>query len=141
MCSGHDRVVTIKSRNFSIAKVWCCNGYIDLPGVVIWQHIHPSTLHSSWEESWQDSSFLGLCPSTSGHLGASDVFCNHKYGNETREQQSGHQSSYWLWTSVVNFSDLTLHPTPLQTHRINWEASWTDCSLYSDHEKYWKSLK
>jgi len=21
---GHDRVVTIKSRNFSIAKVWCC---------------------------------------------------------------------------------------------------------------------
>ena len=32
---------------FSIAKVWCCLGfYIDLPGVVIWQHIHPSTLHS-----------------------------------------------------------------------------------------------
>ena len=23
---GHDRVVTIKSRNFSIAKVWCCLG-------------------------------------------------------------------------------------------------------------------
>ena len=23
----------------------------------------------------------------------------------------------------------------------NWQASWTDCSLYSEHEKYWKSLK
>ena len=34
-------------RIFSIAKVWCCLGfYIDLPEVVIWQHIHPSTLHS-----------------------------------------------------------------------------------------------
>ena len=32
---------------FSIAKV---GFYIDLPGVVIWQHIHPSTLHSFWEE-------------------------------------------------------------------------------------------
>ena len=25
---GHDRVVTIKSLNFSIAKVWCCFGFI-----------------------------------------------------------------------------------------------------------------
>ena len=50
-----------------------------------------------------------------------------EYGKRTREHQSGHQSSYWLWTSVLNFSDLartwchtpsthqkTLHPTPLQ---------------------------
>ena len=44
-----------------------------------------------------------------------------EYGNRTREHQSGHQSSYWLWTSVLNFSDLTrtlvshtLHPTPLK---------------------------
>ena len=29
-----------------------------------------------------------------------------EYGNRTREHQSGHQSSYWLWTSVLNFSDL-----------------------------------
>ena len=43
---------------FSAAKVWCCLGfYIDLPGVVIWQHIHPSTLYSYWEEDWQDSSW------------------------------------------------------------------------------------
>ena len=55
---GHDRVVTTKPRNFSVAKVWCCMVYIDLPGVVIWQHIHPSTLHSYWEEGWQDSSCL-----------------------------------------------------------------------------------
>ena len=42
LSQGHDRVVTIKSR-----------------GVVIWQqHIHPSTLHSSWEVGWQDSSCL-----------------------------------------------------------------------------------
>jgi len=48
----HDRVVKIKSWNFSIAKVWSCLGfYIDLPGVVIWQHIDPFTLHSYWEES------------------------------------------------------------------------------------------
>ena len=31
---------------------------IDLPGVVIWQHIHSSTLHLFWEEGCQDSS----CP-------------------------------------------------------------------------------
>ena len=35
----------------------------------------------------------------------------------TREHQSGHQSSYWLWTSVLNFSDLsrtgvTVSPLP-----------------------------
>ena len=40
-------------RKFSV--VWV---YIDLPGVVIWQHIHPSMLHSYWEEGWQDSSCL-----------------------------------------------------------------------------------
>ena len=27
-------------------------------------------------------------------------------GNRTREHQSGHQSSYWLWKSVLNFSEL-----------------------------------
>ena len=27
-----------------------------------------------------------------------------EYGNRTREHQSEHQSSYWLWTSVLNFS-------------------------------------
>ena len=46
-------------RKFHVVRV-----YIYLPGVVIWQHIHPSTLHSFWEEGWQDSSclrfFLGL---------------------------------------------------------------------------------
>ena len=39
-----------------------------------------------------------------------------EYGNRTREHQSGHQSSYWLWTSVPNLSDLTrngvTHSTP-----------------------------
>ena len=30
-----------------------------------------------------------------------------EYGNWTCEHQSGHQSSYWLWTSVLNFSNLT----------------------------------
>ena len=25
-----------------------------------------------------------------------------EYGNQTREHQSGHQSSYWLWTSVLS---------------------------------------
>ena len=43
----HDKVVTIKSWNFfplqKFGIVWV---YIDLIGVVIWQHIHPSTLHS-----------------------------------------------------------------------------------------------
>ena len=44
-------------RKFGVAWI-----YIDLPGVVIWQHIHPFMLHSYWEEGWQDSScrFLGL---------------------------------------------------------------------------------
>ena len=39
---GYDRVASIKSRIFFILRkfgvVWV---YIDLPGVVIWQHIHP----------------------------------------------------------------------------------------------------
>ena len=30
-----------------------------------------------------------------------------EYWNRTREHQSGHQSSYWLRASVLNFSDLT----------------------------------
>jgi len=30
-----------------------------------------------------------------------------EYGNRTREHQFGHQSSFWLETSVLNFSDLT----------------------------------
>ena len=30
-----------------------------------------------------------------------------EYGNRTCEHQSGHQSSYWLWPSVLNFSELT----------------------------------
>ena len=42
---GHDQVVTIKSRNFSIARFGVvCFFFIDVPGVVIWQYIHPSTL-------------------------------------------------------------------------------------------------
>jgi len=45
------RLLRSNLRIFSVAKVWCCLGfYIDLPGVVIWQHIHQSMLHSSWEE-------------------------------------------------------------------------------------------
>ena len=36
--------------------------YIDLPGVVFWQHIHPSTLHLYWKEGWQDSSCLRAWP-------------------------------------------------------------------------------
>ena len=50
-----------------------------------------------------------------------------KYGNRTREHQSGHQSSYWLWTSVPNFSYLTKtgvthsppHPTKTSKSYIN----------------------
>ena len=42
-----------------------------------------------------------------------------EYRNRTREHQSEHRSSYWLWASVLNFSDLTrtgvthspVHPT------------------------------
>ena len=37
-----------------------------------------------------------------------------EYGNQTLEHQPGHQSSYWLWASVLNFSDLrkTVVSTP-----------------------------
>ena len=55
---GHDRVVTIQSWNFSIQKFGVVWVSIDLPGVVIWQHIHPSMFYSFWEEGWQDSSYL-----------------------------------------------------------------------------------
>ena len=43
--------------------------------------------------------------------------------HQTREHQSGHQSSYWLWTSVLNFSDLTrtgvTHSPPHPTTTVN----------------------
>ena len=45
-----------------------------------------------------------------------------QYGIRTSVHQSGHQSSYWLWTSVLNFSDQwelvshTIHPKPQITN-------------------------
>ena len=50
-----------------------------------------------------------------------------EYRNGTHEHQSGHQSSYWLWTSVLNFSDQTRtgvthsppHPTKFSTSPHN----------------------
>ena len=97
--------------------------FIDLPGVVIWQHIHPSSFtwinpirvffllsrkHAPFrcERCWQ----LPLCPPTSARCRL-QMFLKPQvcveYGNRTREHQSGHQSSYWLWTSLLNFSYLT----------------------------------
>ena len=55
---GHDRVVTIKSRDFSIAKVWRCMGlYWSTRGCDLAGH---SSIHtySYWEEGWQDSNCL-----------------------------------------------------------------------------------
>ena len=67
---GHDRVVTIKSRNFSIAKVCVVWVYIDLPGVVIWQHIqnifnflYPANLTvRSLSEKYNFRTQFVLCP-------------------------------------------------------------------------------
>ena len=50
MSPGYDRVFKIKSRNILKRKfggVWV---YIDLPGVVIWQHIHPFTRYIHTEK-------------------------------------------------------------------------------------------
>ena len=44
---GHNWVVTIKSQIFLLRKFGVVWVYIDLPGVVIWQHIYPST-HASF---------------------------------------------------------------------------------------------
>ena len=44
----------IKSQNYFYCESLVLSGFIliniDLPGVVIWRHIHPSTLHSYWED-------------------------------------------------------------------------------------------
>ena len=39
-----------------------------------------------------------------------------EYGKRTRKHQSGHQSSYWLWTSVLNFSERHTLPTSPQLY-------------------------
>ena len=44
---GHNWVVTIKSQIFLLRKFGVIWVYIDLPGVVIWPHIYPST-HASY---------------------------------------------------------------------------------------------
>ena len=59
-------------------------------------------------------------------------------GNRTREHQCGHQSSYWLWTSVLNFSDLTItgvthsppHPTNNKKFNIMMKTKF-----------YWEMVK
>ena len=111
-------------------KIWCCMGFCYLPGVVIWQHIHPSSftwINPLWAffllsrkhtpfrcgRCWQPP----LCPPTSVRWSNCLTRCLLQmflkpqvcveYGNRTREHQSGHQSSYWLRTNVLNLSDLT----------------------------------
>jgi len=104
--------------------------FIDLPGVVIGQHIHPhhslGSIHldllSCWVESTHpfaardvDSRPSVILHPSGGHnclircwlqMFETTGLCG--YGNQTREHQSGHHSSYLLWTSVLNFSDLTI---------------------------------
>ena len=48
----HDMIGLLQSNLgiFLLGKFGVVWVYIDLPGVVIWQHIHSSTLHSYWEE-------------------------------------------------------------------------------------------
>ena len=104
---GHDRVVTIKSRNFFYCKS-LVSGFLCCSTRGCRKHA-PFRCESCWQPP--------LCPPTFvrwskllNQMSVSDVFettglCM-EYGNRTREYQSGHQSSYWLWTSVLNFSDL-----------------------------------
>ena len=121
MSPGRDRVVTIKSRMFFILRrfgvAWV---FIDLPGVVIWQHVHPSSF--TWINPLWASSLLSRkhapfrcerccqsphCPPTSQLQMFLKPQVRVECGNRTHEHQSGHQSSYWLRTSVLNFGDLT----------------------------------
>ena len=54
----------LNHRIFLLRELGVAWVYIDLPGVVFWQHIHTSTLYSYWEEGWEDSkaweSFVSL---------------------------------------------------------------------------------
>ena len=43
---GHDWVVMINLGFFLLKKFGVVCAYTALPGVVIWQYIHPSMLHS-----------------------------------------------------------------------------------------------
>ena len=101
---GHDRVVTIYSGIFFSAKVWyCLSFYVDLPGVV--ENTHPFAARVV------DSRPSALLHPSGGHNCLTrcrlQMFLKPQvcveYGNRTRE----YQSSYWLWTSVLNFSDPT----------------------------------
>ena len=54
-------IIGLLRSNLGIFQLWkfvVVWVYIDLLGVVIWQHIHPSMLHLFWKEGWQESSCL-----------------------------------------------------------------------------------
>jgi hypothetical protein len=70
--------------------------------------LHPSGSHNCLTRCWLQMSLKSqVC---------------EKCGNQTREHLYGYQSSYWLWTSVLNFSDLTrtgvTHSPPHPTKNI-----------------------
>ena len=127
--------------------------YIALPGVVIWQlgSIHLKFL-SCWVESTHpfaarvvDSRPSVLIHPSGGHNCLTrcplQMFLKPRVcvecGNRTREHQSGHQSSYWLWTSVLNFSDLTrtgvTHSPPHST-KTESSISVTQSSLIGQNK-------
>ena len=65
-----DKLLLFSSYYDQISELFYCESLlligfgIDLPGVVIWQHIHPSTLHSFWVKGLTrfqlPKGFLGL---------------------------------------------------------------------------------
>ena len=107
---------------FSIAKVWCCLGLYWFKLRVV--DSRPSVLlHSSGGHNCFSRCRLQMF--------LKPQICA-EYGNRTREHQSGHQSSYWLQTSVLNFSDLTRtgvthsppHPTKEKLELMEIQPHW-----------------
>ena len=91
---------------FSIAKVWCLGFYVVLPGVVESTHPFAARVVDSRPSALLHSSDGQNCLTRCRFQMFLKPQVCVEYRNWTSEHQSGHQSSYWLWTSVLNFSDL-----------------------------------
>ena len=71
MSPGHDRVVTIKSWNFSIAKIWCCMGFYHQglwSGITFIYHYSLGSIHLELLSCWVESTHP---------FAARDVFWNY----------------------------------------------------------------
>ena len=96
---------SLRSIHLKLLSCWVESTYPFAARVV---DSHPSLLHPSGGHNFLTRCWLQMF--------LKPQVCE-EFGNRTPEHQSGHQSSYWLWTSMLNLSDLKR--TKLKT--VEWD--------------------